>query len=70
VTLKAKGTLKFLAAPLLVLTGLAALAWRMMPPPHRPLEYMIAGTAATAVALAVAFAVVHFSSRQSAPGTD
>ena len=39
--------------------GFVALAgWLLwlMPPPHRPLEYMIAGTAATAAALGTVFA--------------
>jgi hypothetical protein len=54
-------TLKFKrAAPaaggLLGFLALAGWLLCLMPPPHRPLEYMIAGTAATAAALAAVFA--------------
>jgi Kef-type K+ transport system membrane component KefB len=44
---------------LLVLAVLAALVLHLMPSPHRPFEYMIAGTAATGVALAVVFAILN-----------
>jgi hypothetical protein len=56
--------LKFQRAVLVAFGGLLAVAalarcllW-LIPPPHRPLEYMIAGTAATAVALGTVFARV------------
>ncbi len=48
-----------LGGALMVLAVLAALVLRVMPPPHRPFEYMIAGTAATGVALAVVFAILN-----------
>ena len=47
----------FLAAGgLLVFVTLARWLLVLMPPPHRRLEYMIAGTAATAAALGAVFA--------------
>ena len=54
--------LKFQRAVFVAIGGLLAVAalakcllW-LIPPPHRPLEYMIAGTAATTVALGTVFA--------------
>jgi hypothetical protein len=47
-----------LVGALLVLAVLAAVVLRVMPPPHRPFEYMIAGTAATGAALALAFGLL------------
>ena len=47
-----------LAGSLAILAVLAALVLRVMPGPHRPFEYMIAGTAVTGVALAVVFALL------------
>jgi hypothetical protein len=44
-----------LCGSLTVLSVLAALVLRLMPPPHRPFEYMIAGTAVTGIALAIVF---------------
>ncbi len=43
---------------LLAVAALAACLLWLIPPPHRPLEYMIAGTAATAVVLGTVFARV------------
>ena len=37
---------------------IGAVVMKVMPAPHRPLEYMIAGSAATGIALAIAFAVI------------
>jgi hypothetical protein len=64
VTLRIKRAVFIFAGSLLVLGILAALVLRVMPPPHRPLEYMIAGTASTGVALAVAFAFLQVSARR------
>lgn len=50
-----------LSGSLAVLAALAALVLRVMPGPHRPFEYMIAGTAVTGVALAVVFALLQVS---------
>jgi len=50
-----------LAGSLAILAVLAALVLRVMPGPHRPFEYMIAGTAVTGVALAVVFALLQVS---------
>ena len=54
--------LKLRPAVFVAIGGLLAVAvlarcllW-LIPPPHRPLEYMIAGTAATTVALGTVFA--------------
>jgi hypothetical protein len=47
-----------LVGSVVILAALAAVVLRVIPGRHRPLEYMIAGTAATAVALAAAFAVL------------
>jgi hypothetical protein len=58
VTLRIKRTLYLLGGSVVALAALAALVLRVMPGPHRPLEYMIAGTAATGVALAAAFALL------------
>jgi hypothetical protein len=41
---------------LLAVTVLARFLLWLIPPPHRPLEYMISGTAATTVALGTVFA--------------
>jgi hypothetical protein len=43
---------------LLVFVVLAMWLLRLMPPPHGRLQYMIAGTAATAAALGTVFALV------------
>jgi hypothetical protein len=64
VTPRIKRTVFLLGAALLVLAVLAALVLRVMPPPHRPFEYMIAGTAATAVALAFTFALLQINARK------
>ncbi len=64
-TLPLKRTLRLLVGCLVVLAALAALVLRMLPPPHRPLEYMIAGTAATGIALALAFAFAQVTSIQT-----
>jgi hypothetical protein len=61
VTLRIKRAVYLLSGSLAVLAILAALVLRVMPGPHRPFEYMIAGTAATGVALAVAFALLQVS---------
>jgi hypothetical protein len=55
------------AGGLLIFVALAEWLLWLMPPPHGPLEYMIAGTAATTAALGVAFArvVVRFAGRGS-----
>jgi hypothetical protein len=58
VTLKFKRAVLPAAGALLVLVALAEWLLWLMPPPHRPLEYMIAGTAATAAALGTVFARV------------
>ena len=57
-TLRFKRMIRLLGGSLLVLAVMAALVLRLMPPPHRPFEYMIAGTVATALALALGFALV------------
>ena len=54
-------TVSLLAGSLAILAVLAALVLRVMPGPHRPFEYMIAGTAVTGVALAVVFALLQVS---------
>jgi hypothetical protein len=41
---------------LVVIIAVAGWLLWLMPPPHRPFEYMIAGTGATAVALGALFA--------------
>jgi len=64
VTERIKRALYLLAGAVLVLAVLAALVLRVMPGPHRPFEYMIAGTAVTGVALAVAFALLQVSGRR------
>jgi hypothetical protein len=64
VTVRIKRAVLIFAGSLLVLGVLAALVLRVMPPPHRPLEYMIAGTASTGVALAVAFGFLQISARR------
>jgi hypothetical protein len=46
------------AGALLAFVALAECLLWLLPPPHRRLEYMIAGTAATALALGVTFAMV------------
>jgi hypothetical protein len=61
VTLRIKRAVYLLSGSLAILAVLAALVLRVMPGPHRPFEYMIAGTAATGVALAVAFALLQVS---------
>jgi hypothetical protein len=58
VTLKLKRAVLPAAGGLLVLVALAEWLLWLMPPPHRPLEYMIAGTASTAAALGTVFARV------------
>jgi hypothetical protein len=58
VTLRIKRAVYLLSGSLAILAVLAALVLRVMPGPHRPFEYMIAGTAATGVALAVVFALL------------
>jgi hypothetical protein len=58
VTLKFKRAVLAAAGGLLVFVALAEWLLRLMPPPHRPFEYMIAGTAATAAALGTVFALV------------
>jgi hypothetical protein len=58
-----KRALPLLGGALLALIVLAALVLRVMPPPHRPLEYMIAGTAVTGVALAALFAMLNRKTR-------
>ena len=60
-TERIKRSVLLLGAAVLVLAALAACVLRIMPPPHRPFEYMIAGTAATAVALAVTFALLQMN---------
>jgi hypothetical protein len=60
-----KRALPLLGGSLAALTILAALVLRVMPPPHRPFEYMIAGTASTGVALAALFAILN---RRTAAG--
>ncbi len=57
-TLKLKHAVLPAVGGLLVFVALAAWLLWLMPPPHRPLEYMIAGTAATAAALGTVFAGV------------
>ena len=47
---------------LLALIVLAAVVRLFMPGRHRPLEYMVAGTAVTGVALAVVFALLNRNS--------
>jgi hypothetical protein len=64
VTLRIKRAVFLFVGSLLVLAVLAALVLRVMPPPHRPFEYMIAGTASTGVALAVAFGFLQVSGRR------
>ena len=54
-----KPALPLLGGSLLALVILAVLVLRIMPPPHRPLEYMIAGSAVTGVALAALFAMLN-----------
>jgi len=56
VALKFKRAVLPAAAGLLVFVALAKWLLRLMPPPRRPLEFMIAGTAGTAAALGVVFA--------------
>jgi hypothetical protein len=58
VTLRNKRAVYLLSGSLAVLAALAAVVLRVMPGPHRPFEYMIAGTAATGVALAAVFALL------------
>jgi hypothetical protein len=58
VTLKFKRAVLAAAGGLLVFVALAEWLLWLMPPPHRPFEYMIAGTAATAAALGTVFALV------------
>ena len=58
VTPKSKRTVLRATGGLLVFVALAEWLLWLMPPPHRPLQYMIAGTAATAAALGLVFAVV------------
>ena len=57
-TLKFKRTVLPAAAGLLVFVALAKWLLWLMPPPRRPLEFMIAGTAVTAAALGIVFALV------------
>jgi hypothetical protein len=56
VILKFKRAAFVAAGGLLVFVVLARWLLWLMPPPHRRLEYMIAGTAATAAALGALFA--------------
>src|SRR5271169_737704 len=58
VTPKLKRTVLRTTGGLLVFVALAEWLLWLMPPPHRPLQYMIAGTAATAAALGTLFALV------------
>jgi hypothetical protein len=58
VTLKSKPAVLPSAGALLVLVALARWLLWLMPPPRRPLESMIAGTAVTAAALGMVFARV------------
>ncbi len=58
VTAEIKRNVILLVGGVAALAALAAAVLRVMPGRHRPLEYMIAGTAATAVALAAAFALL------------
>jgi hypothetical protein len=58
VTPKSKRTVLRATGGLLVFVALAEWLLWLMPPPHRPLQYMIAGTAATAAALGLLFALV------------
>jgi hypothetical protein len=64
VTQRIKRAIFIFAGALVVLAVLAALVLRVMPPPHRPLEYMIAGTASTGLALAVLFGFLQVSGRR------
>ena len=59
-TVRIKVTSRWLGGGVLLLAALGVIALRLMPL-HRPLEYMIAGTAATALALAIAFGVVQMA---------
>ena len=51
---------------LLVFVVLAKWLLRLMPPPHGRLQYMIAGTAATAAAMGTVFALVVIRKARSA----
>ena len=57
VTPKSKRTVLRTTGGLLAFVALAEWLLWLMPPPHRPLQYMIAGTAATAAALGTVFAL-------------
>jgi hypothetical protein len=58
VTPKLKRTVLQAVGALLAFVALAEWFLRLMPPPHRPLQYMIAGTASTVAALGMVFARV------------
>jgi hypothetical protein len=66
VTLKFKHAAILAAAGLLVFVALAKCLLWLMPPPLGRLQYMIAGTAATAAALGTVFALVVLRYRRGA----